>query len=206
MTLCGPRLPISLHPVIAEAKRRARRRRSLLALLVVLILTGSLAWVLATHPSSGPGGSGSGPGQQAQRGSAGEVMPTNPQQLLNQLVLPAGAQRLRVAPRGDGGLLRHAQTVPGAYDLGDLHRIWRVRKSYFSTTSFVENHLPRGVQGEGRGASGGPGIPYNNENDNYSLPMGGGVFWLDLTFVGLPHGWTGIRADALTGSCPCGTH
>ena len=127
--------------------------------------------------------------------------------LLNQLALPPGAQRLRVAPRGDGGLLRHAQTIPGGSQL-DLHRIWRVHRAYSSTTSFVLNRLPPDAQGQGRGASGGPGIPYNNESDDYSLPTGDdtSVFWLDLTFVALPLGWTGIRADALLGSCPCIQH
>jgi hypothetical protein len=32
------------------------------------------------------------------------------------------------------------------------------------------------------------------------------VFWLDITFVELPGGWTGIRADALIGNCPCVRH
>jgi hypothetical protein len=198
--------PFALDPVIAEAKRRTRRRRSLLALFLLLILGAALAWVLVARPSGGSGGSGSGPGQQAQRGAGAAGTPTTAEQLLNQVVVPAGAQRLRAAPRGDGGLLRHAQSIPAADGLEDLHRIWRVHKSYFSTTSFVLNRLPRGVQGEGRGAAGGPGIPYNNEDDSYSLPMDGAVFWLDLTFVRLPHGWTGIRADALLGSCPCVTH
>jgi hypothetical protein len=105
-------------------------------------------------------------------------------------------------------LLERAQSIPGASQLTDLRRIWRVHKAYSSTTSFVEKHLPRGAQGQSRGAAGGPGVPYNNENDSYSLPTKGhnSVFWLDLTFVELPHGWTGIRADALIGNCPCVHH
>lgn len=130
------------------------------------------------------------------------------QQLLNELVLPSGAQRLRVAPHGDGGLLHQAQSIPGATLLAHLHRIWRVHGSFFNVPSFVENRLPRDAQGGSRGGAGGPGIPYSNEEDSYSLPTSGNVsvFWLDLAFVGLPHGWTGIRADVLVGRCPCMHH
>jgi hypothetical protein len=128
--------------------------------------------------------------------------------LLNQLDLPSGTQRVRAEPHGDGGLLKQAQSIPGASQLIDLHRIWRVHQPYSSTTSFVENRLPSDAKGQGRGAAGGPGIPYNNENDSYSLPTAdsNSVFWLDLTLVALPHGWTGIRAVALVGSCPCVQH
>jgi hypothetical protein len=70
------------------------------------------------------------------------------------------------------------------------------------------NRLPSDAQGEGQGAAGGPGIPYNNEDVSFSLQTGdsSSVYWLDFTFVALPHGWTGIRADALIGSCPCVQH
>jgi hypothetical protein len=133
---------------------------------------------------------------------------TRAQQLLNELVLPPGTQRLRVPPRGDGGLLHQAQSTPGVTVSVHLHRIWRVHRSYFDVPDFVENHLPRDAQGVSRGSGGGPGIPYRNEDDTYSFPTSGNVstFWLDLTFVGLPHGWTGIRADAVVGSCPCMHH
>jgi hypothetical protein len=129
-------------------------------------------------------------------------------QLLSELVLPPGAQRLGAAPRGDGGLLHQAQEMPGDTVLVHLHRLWRVHRSYFDVPSFVENHLPSDAQGVTRGGGGGPGIPYRNEGDTYSFPISGNiaVFWLDLTFVGLPHGWTGMRADAIVAGCPCVHH
>lgn len=129
-------------------------------------------------------------------------------QLLNEVVLPRGSQRLGVPPRGDGGLLHHAASLPGVTLAVHLHRIWRVHRPYFDVPDFVQNHLPSDAQGQGRGAAGGPGIPYRNEDDTYSFPTSGNIstFWLDLTFVELPHGWTGVRADALVGSCPCVHH
>ena len=84
------------------------------------------------------------------------------QQLLNELVLPSGAQRLRVAPHGDGGLLHQAQSIPGATLLAHLHRIWRVHGSFFNVPSFVENRLPRDAQGGSRaGASRLTTRPFN---------------------------------------------
>jgi hypothetical protein len=149
MTARAPMLPFSLDPVIAEAKRRARKRRFLMTLLVLLLLVGLFSGVLLVHPAGAPRPSGNGLGHGTKLGAAGQV--ANARRLLNQLVLPAGTQRLRVAPHGDGGLLRHAQSVPGVSQLGDFHRIWRVHKTYASSTSFVENRLPRGARGESRG-------------------------------------------------------
>jgi hypothetical protein len=167
-------------------------RRRFLLVLLVLIGAATAAVVLARGSSARPFGDPY----------------TRAQQLLNQLVLPHGSQRLRVAPRGDGGLLHQAGEMPGDTLLVHLHRIWRVHRSYFAVPSVVRNHLPRDAQGGSSGGSGGPGIPYRNEDDTYPFPTSGNisVFWLDLTFVGLPHGWTGIRADALVGTCPCMHH
>lgn len=173
-----------------------RGRRKLLLVPAVLVLIGAAAAA----------------GVLASRSAAGPFRPAahrQARQLLNQLILPPGAQRLPVAPPGDGSLLHRAQSIPAASRLVDLHRIWRVRSSYSGTTAFVENHLPRGAHGDvGGGTVGGPGIPPNNQDFSYSMPTHGGmsVTWLDLTFVALPHGWTGIRADALVGRCPCLRH
>lgn len=145
------------------------------------------------------------------RGSAagpfGPVARRDARGLLGQLRLPPGAQRLRVAPRSDGRLLHQPQATPGARQIIDLHRIWRVRGTLFSTKHLVERSLPRDAHWDQRGSAGGPGIP-PNDLDAYYLPASGriSVFFLDLAFVSLPHGWTGIRADALVGRCPCVHH
>ena len=126
-------------------------------------------------------------------------------QMLNQLVLPPGAQRLRVAPRGDGGLLHAPGSTVGARQFLDAHRIWRVRETLSSAASIIERHLPQGAHWAQRGSAGGRGIPDGNEEDAYSLPTSGGmsISRLSLDFVALPHGWTDIRADAQIGRCPC---
>jgi hypothetical protein len=69
MTAHVPRLPFSLDPLMAEAKRRARQRRFLVALLALVIVGGVLGAVLATRPSGGPGPSGHGFAQRAQPGA-----------------------------------------------------------------------------------------------------------------------------------------
>lgn len=52
MTLHVPRVPFSLDPLIAEAKRRARQRRVLAAVAVLLVGSGAGAAIVA---SSAPG-------------------------------------------------------------------------------------------------------------------------------------------------------
>ncbi len=166
---------------------------------------GLVAGVVLAGLLAGCGSSGKPtPTSKPTAGPFGQVARKQARQLLNQLVLPSGSQPLRVAPRGDGGLLSQAQSTPGARQLIDLHRIWRVRRTLSSTASFVEGHLPRDAHGEViGGVAGGAGIP-DNRDDSYSLPNSGRIFirWLSLVFVSLPYGWTGIRADAQIGRGP----
>jgi hypothetical protein len=56
-----PRLPLSLDPLIAEAKRRMRRRRVWIAASLILI-GGIAAAVASMATSGGPGSTGGGPG------------------------------------------------------------------------------------------------------------------------------------------------
>jgi hypothetical protein len=56
MTLHVPRLPFSLDPLIAEAKRRARQRRLLVAVLAVLVAGAALGTTLALRPPRGSSG------------------------------------------------------------------------------------------------------------------------------------------------------
>jgi hypothetical protein len=64
MTSHVPRIPVSLHPLIAEAKRRARQRRLLVVVLLLAVgLSAGLALALRSSPS-GPG-SGGPPGAAA---------------------------------------------------------------------------------------------------------------------------------------------
>ena len=62
------RLPFSLDPLMAEAKRRARQRRVLIAVGMALVVGASVGAILAT---GSPGGSGSGGGGQGSGGGLG---------------------------------------------------------------------------------------------------------------------------------------
>jgi hypothetical protein len=55
MTLHAPRLPFSLDPLIAEAKRRARRRREWISLLVLVVAVAATAASLELRSASGSG-------------------------------------------------------------------------------------------------------------------------------------------------------
>ena len=61
MTVRVPRLPFSLDPLMAEAKRRMRRRRLWIAASLILI-GGIAAAVASMATSGGPGSTGGGPG------------------------------------------------------------------------------------------------------------------------------------------------
>jgi len=54
MSAQAPRLPFSLHPLIAEAKRRAKRRRVLLAGVVALVLSAGSIGLVTEWSSRGP--------------------------------------------------------------------------------------------------------------------------------------------------------
>ncbi|HJU36796.1 MAG TPA: hypothetical protein VJ716_05190 [Gaiellaceae bacterium] len=69
MTVHVPRLPFSLDPLIAEAKRRMRRRRLLIAAAIVAVAAGS---VFAIRAPGGPGSTG-GSGALSGSGRVGSV-------------------------------------------------------------------------------------------------------------------------------------
>jgi hypothetical protein len=64
MTVHVPRLPLSLDPLMAEAKRRMRERRLLVAVLIVVVAGGAAGATLGLRgpsgPNSTPGGAGHG--------------------------------------------------------------------------------------------------------------------------------------------------
>jgi hypothetical protein len=117
-------------------------------------------------------------------------------QLLQQFVPPSGAQALSREPRGDGGLLRSPETYPGTAELVDRHRVWRVHLPLADAVAFVEHeHHARQAAS---GTTGGPGIPPNRSVSFTYTPRNGLIAsrTVEVTFVALPHGWTGLRADA----------
>ena len=74
MTEHAPRLPFSLDPLIAEAKRRMRRRR-LLVVAVLLTAAAAAGSVVASRSPGGPGSGGppAGHGALSAPGQAGSV-------------------------------------------------------------------------------------------------------------------------------------
>jgi hypothetical protein len=70
MTLHVPRLPVSLDPLIAEAKRRARQRRVVIA---AVLLAAGLGAGLTLALRSSPGGPGSGGPSGAAAGAVARV-------------------------------------------------------------------------------------------------------------------------------------
>jgi hypothetical protein len=71
MTLRVPRLPFSLDPLIAEAKRRARRRRLVLALIVAAGVAVAVGFALRS--GRGPGGTPS-PGGAGSAANQGPIL------------------------------------------------------------------------------------------------------------------------------------
>jgi hypothetical protein len=109
MTLRVPRLPFSLDPLIAEAKRRARRRRLLLALGVAA--GAAVAVTFALQSGGGPGGAPS-PAATAGAGAGGAASNEGP-------VLAGG-----VAPVTGGTVV--AMMTPDLRKIGERGRMIRV--------------------------------------------------------------------------------
>ena len=95
MTVRVPRLPFSLDPLIAEAKRRARRRRLLLALGVAA--GGAVAVTFALQSGAGPGGTPS----RAATGGAGSGGAPNEGPVLAGGVAPVSGGRVVATVMGD---------------------------------------------------------------------------------------------------------
>jgi hypothetical protein len=117
--------------------------------------------------------------------------------LLQRVVLPAGAVQVAREPRGDGGLLKHVDSIPSGL-LVDRHRFWLVPEPLGAVTWFVDHHPPSGGKSSGTGTSGGPGVP-PNASTTFSFPaLAGRISTRDLEvdLVALPHHRTGVRVDA----------
>jgi hypothetical protein len=117
--------------------------------------------------------------------------------LLRRVVLPPGTVRLAREPRGDLGLLRHADSTPSGL-LVDRHRFWLVHERLAKVVRFVAHHRPRGGRLIGTGTSNGRHIPENKSFTFSFRPIPGRISsrGLEVTLVALPRHRTGVRADA----------
>lgn len=99
MTVRVPRLPISLDPLMAEAKRRARLRRLLVALIVAVAAAAAAALTVELRG----------------RGSVAPI-PAN----LTMLVVSEGFPGHRILPQGNGGrALFHLRCDPASGNVAD---------------------------------------------------------------------------------------
>jgi hypothetical protein len=83
----------------------------------------------------------------------------------------------------------------------DRYRLWRLHLPFGRVLGFVRRHPPAGSATNPGQAEMGVHVP-DNEESSFSFPRIGGrisVRELEVAVVALPHGWTGVRADALDG-------
>ena len=214
----APRLPFSLHRLIAEAKRRARQRRLLLAIAVAAVLAVA---VVATEfvtrsPAAAPVSRSSAPGCAGKAGAAAAastgtgyaVVRRDEVRMLCLVLPPPGAQLLTSEP---ALMVREGERFfgfPKPFAPFARHRFWRVHSSVAAVVSFEKAHAPAGLSGGcgskaagdcGVGVIGGPNVPANAGLQFSLRPIRGrvGSRALRMTILALPGGWTAIRVDAV---------
>jgi hypothetical protein len=213
------RLPISLDPLIAEAKRRARQRRLLFAVVgaVIALAVGgavfagrSAASLVAGPPAPGcPAHIGAGASYVASARPGTAAAQRDEERLLCLVVVPQGAQLLTSEPAVMARLGQRIFSFPKPYAPFARHRFWRIHSSVAALVNFEKAHPPAGsrVLGCGPDASaecgvgvwGGPNVPANAGLDFPLPPIRGhvGSRVLSMEIIGLPGGWTAIRVDAV---------
>jgi hypothetical protein len=210
------RFPLSLDPLIAEAKRRMRRRRLLLVVIAALLAGGVAGGVLGTRSPGGPGaGNGAvGNGNEAHNNQPasfkGSTKPPvtaamvaavhrDEAKMLRLFVPPPGAQRLAHEP---AFLQRRQMKMFGIGPTGSakFSRFgnWRVRSSVAAVTRFERAHPPRGGTSLGYGVNNGPNVPPNGSLTIIFPRIHGLVSSriMRVSILRLPSGWTAIRAAA----------
>jgi hypothetical protein len=112
MTVWGTRLPFSLDPLMAEAKRRARERRMLIALAV--LLAGLAVGLTFAFPSPGghsPNGAGLTSANHSNSQNAGGVQLAVTPGMTAKAVLAAAGRPLRI--------VRSNPRNPDCWDYGE---------------------------------------------------------------------------------------
>lgn len=207
MTLYALRLPFSLDPLIAEAKRRARQRRLLLAIAVAVVLAVAVVTAeFVTRSSVAPVSRSAAPGCAGKATPAGSTgtryafVRRDEVRMLCLITPPPGARLLTREPALMARLGRHLFGFPKPFAPYAQHHVWRVHSSVATVLSFEKAHPPAGSKCPcGAGVLGGPNVPAN-EGLQFALPpirgrVGSRVLRMEM--IGLPGGWTGLRVDAV---------
>jgi hypothetical protein len=207
-----PRLPLSLDPLIAEAKRR-RLLLAVLGAVVALAVGGAVhatrsAAALVAGPTAPgcPAHIGADAGYLAASRTMTAAAQRDEERLLCLVVVPQGAQPLTSEPRVMAQLGRRISTFPKPFAPFARHRFWRVHSSVAALANFEKAHPPAGLTygcaantGCGVGVWGGPNVPANASLTFPLPPIRGrvGSRVLRMTILGLPGGWTALRVDAV---------
>ena len=118
---------------------------------------------------------------------------TEAEQLLGELVLPAGATQSPAEPAGDAHQLAHAEELFFYAAEVERHEFWTTSASPNAVIASIEADLPAGARSAGSGYSGTSVVV------SYTLPAVGapalGPRSLVVQAVELAGGGTGVRAD-----------
>ncbi len=119
---------------------------------------------------------------------------TQAEELLGELVLPAGATQVPTEPTGDAYQLAHAEELFFYAAEVERHEFWTTSASPHAVIASIEAHLPAGAR------SGGSGSSNTSVFVSYTLPAVDGPALgprgLEVQAVALTGGGTGVRADA----------
>jgi hypothetical protein len=119
---------------------------------------------------------------------------TAAEQVLGELVLPAGATQVPTEPVGDAYQLAHPDELFFFAAEVERHEFWTTSASLSAVIASIDAHLPAGARSSGTGYAG------NSVFESYTLPTVGapalGPRSLDVEAVELTSGGTGVRADA----------
>ena len=141
----------------------------------------------------GPAGAGAASPAQTLRANR-QAAATAAEQLLGEVVLPAGATEVPAEPAGDVHQLDRANELSLFAAEVDRHRFWTTTASPGAVVASIEAHVPAGARWTGSGYSG------TTMFVSYSLPAADGPALgprtLSVNAVELSHGGTGVRADA----------
>ncbi|MFZ0976248.1 MAG: hypothetical protein WAN22_28750 [Solirubrobacteraceae bacterium] len=119
---------------------------------------------------------------------------TAAEQMLGELVLPAGATQVPTEPVGDAYQLAHPDELFFYAAEVERHEFWTTGASPSAVIASIDAHLPPGARSSGTGYAG------NSLFESYTLPTAGvpalGPRSLDVEAVELTGGGAGVRADA----------